>query len=195
MSTSSGDALPPTEASGDDATLAKGRALVALLVADKHADAVATFNATMAAALPADRLETTWNELVAQVGAFETIEAAHVVHQGRYATAVLTCKFASGRLDAKVSYDEKGEVAGLHFAPVSAPYGDASYVDRTKFDEREVSIGSGEWVLPGTLALPKGTGPFRAVVLVHGSGPNDRDETVGANKPFKDLAGGLVVSL
>jgi alpha-beta hydrolase superfamily lysophospholipase len=26
---------------------------------------------------------------------------------------------------------------------------------------------------------------------VHGSGPNDRDETVGANKPFKDLAVGL----
>jgi alpha-beta hydrolase superfamily lysophospholipase len=26
---------------------------------------------------------------------------------------------------------------------------------------------------------------------VHGSGPNDRDETVGANKPFKDLAAGL----
>jgi dienelactone hydrolase len=27
--------------------------------------------------------------------------------------------------------------------------------------------------------------------LVHGSGPNDRDETVGANKPFRDLAWGL----
>jgi hypothetical protein len=26
---------------------------------------------------------------------------------------------------------------------------------------------------------------------VHGSGPNDRDETIGANKPFKDLATGL----
>lgn len=29
------------------------------------------------------------------------------------------------------------------------------------------------------------------MVLVHGSGPNDRDETVGPNKPFKDLAWGL----
>jgi uncharacterized protein len=29
------------------------------------------------------------------------------------------------------------------------------------------------------------------VVLVHGSGPNDRDETVGAAKPFRDLAWGL----
>jgi len=30
-----------------------------------------------------------------------------------------------------------------------------------------------------------------AVVLVHGSGPNDRDETVGKLKPFRDLAWGL----
>jgi len=31
-------------------------------------------------------------------------------------------------------------------------------------------------------------------VLVHGSGPNDRDETVGANKIFKDLAEGLATA-
>ncbi len=29
------------------------------------------------------------------------------------------------------------------------------------------------------------------VILVHGSGPNDRDETIGPNKPFRDLAQGL----
>ncbi|MEI6244020.1 MAG: alpha/beta fold hydrolase [Acidobacteriota bacterium] len=39
--------------------------------------------------------------------------------------------------------------------------------------------------------MPAGTGPFPAIVLVHGSGPNDRDETIGPNKTFKDLALGL----
>ena len=29
------------------------------------------------------------------------------------------------------------------------------------------------------------------VILVHGSGPNDRDETLGPNKPFRDLAQGM----
>ena len=29
------------------------------------------------------------------------------------------------------------------------------------------------------------------VVLVHGSGPQDRDETIGPNKPFRDIAWGL----
>jgi len=59
------------------------------------------------------------------------------------------------------------------------------------FQERQVTVGSGEWALPGTLMLPDGAGPFPVVVLVHGSGPHDRDETIGPNKPFRDLAWGL----
>ncbi|HEY0553835.1 MAG TPA: alpha/beta fold hydrolase, partial [Thermoanaerobaculia bacterium] len=59
------------------------------------------------------------------------------------------------------------------------------------FRERDVTVGAGEWALPGTLSVPEGQGPFPAVVLVHGSGPNDRDETVEKNKPFRDLAWGL----
>jgi len=57
--------------------------------------------------------------------------------------------------------------------------------------EREVTFGATP-ALPGTLSLPDGSGRVPAVVLVHGSGPGDRDETVGANKPFRDLAAGLV---
>jgi len=39
--------------------------------------------------------------------------------------------------------------------------------------------------------MPVGTGPFPAVLLVHGSGPQDRDETIGPNRPFLDIAHGL----
>ena len=48
--------------------------------------------------------------------------------------------------------------------------------------------------LPGTLTLPAGHGPFPAVLLIAGSGPSDRDETIGPNKPLRDLAHGLVAA-
>ncbi|MNM91355.1 Alpha/beta hydrolase family protein [compost metagenome] len=41
------------------------------------------------------------------------------------------------------------------------------------------------------MTLPKGDGPFPAVVLVHGSGTHDRDASIGGGKPFRDLAVGL----
>lgn len=67
--------------------------------------------------------------------------------------------------------------------------------DPSRFTEEETevvaSFPDAPW-LPATLTLPRAPAPSRPVaVLVHGSGPNDRDETIGPNKPFKDLARGL----
>jgi len=43
-------------------------------------------------------------------------------------------------------------------------------------------------VLSGTLTLPQNTGPFPAIVLIAGSGPNNRDEEVFGHKPFLVLS-------
>jgi pimeloyl-ACP methyl ester carboxylesterase len=42
--------------------------------------------------------------------------------------------------------------------------------------------------LAGTLTLPPGPGPFPAAILISGSGPQDRDETVAGHRPFLVLA-------
>ena len=44
---------------------------------------------------------------------------------------------------------------------------------------------------PGRSPGPKGVASAPLLILVHGSGPNDRDETLGPNTPFRDLAHGL----
>ena len=42
--------------------------------------------------------------------------------------------------------------------------------------------------LAGTLTIPSGAGPFAAAVLITGSGPQDRDETIAGHKPFLVIA-------
>lgn len=82
--------------------------------------------------------------------------------------------------------------AALGSAPKAAEYQPPTYAALSSFHEQSLTVGAGTpWALPATLALPTGTGPFPAVVLVHGSGPNDRNETQGPNRPFQDLAWGL----
>jgi len=58
--------------------------------------------------------------------------------------------------------------------------------------ERTLTFPSGNLQVPATLCLPIApAGRVPIVILVHGSGPQDRDETIGPNKPFADIAHGL----
>ncbi len=54
----------------------------------------------------------------------------------------------------------------------------------------EVSIPNkkGGFELSGTLSYPEGDGPFPAVVLISGSGPQNRDEELLGHKPFLLIA-------
>lgn len=90
-------------------------------------------------------------------------------------------------------FDYSGKIDEFNQAADSSQftYSKPSYDNSVNYTEREVTIGEGEWKLPGTLTMPKGKGPFPALILVHGSGSNDRDETLGPIKPFRDLAVGL----
>lgn len=57
--------------------------------------------------------------------------------------------------------------------------------------EEEVTFGKDSTILSATLTMPGGEGPFPAVVLVSGSGPQDRDSQILGFKPFKILADSL----
>ncbi len=61
------------------------------------------------------------------------------------------------------------------------------------FSSREVRFASADGaVLAGTFTVPdRGRAPFPAVVLVHGSGPENRDETIGPNAIFLQLSNAL----
>jgi hypothetical protein len=71
-----------------------------------------------------------------------------------------------------------------------APTATAATLDTA--DERAASFVSEGLKFPAVLTLPMNrSGPVPIVVLVHGSGPHDADETIGPNKPFCDIAEGL----
>lgn len=179
-------------ASSQDDVIAAARAFVELLVKKDFANAVATFDSTMKTAMPEAKLQETWNAVLTQVGAFKQVVKARTEKRGAYTIVFVTSEFQNATLDIKVAFDQSKGIAGLFFAPATnVDYAPPPYIKTESFREKEITVGAGEWTLPATLTTPVGAGPFPAVVLVHGSGPNDRDETIGPNKPFRDLAGGL----
>jgi uncharacterized protein len=56
------------------------------------------------------------------------------------------------------------------------------------YEVEEVTYQNGEITLAATLTVPSGPGPFPAVVMITGSGPQDRDETIFGHRPFAVIA-------
>ncbi len=172
---------------------ARARNLVENLRLGKYHQAGEHFDETMKKQATPAFLKMIWEGLISQTGAFRGLRDSRFESKTPYYFVYLPCVFEKQILDLRVVFNHKGEIAGFSFVPhleikESPP---PAYAGAELFEEQEVEIKTGEWILPGTLTRPKGQGPFPAVILVHGSGPNDRDESIGPNKPFRDIAWGL----
>jgi fermentation-respiration switch protein FrsA (DUF1100 family) len=175
-------------------TQEEAKQFVQLLVKGDFSGAAKNFDVTMRGALPPAKLQDGWESLNTYAGSFKRQIGVRTEKFQQYDIAFVTCEFERATLDAKVVFDSVRQIAGLFFIPSQSSPKLEAPASSTKdtLREREVLVGTGEWAVHGTLNFPKGSGPFPAIVLVHGSGPQDRDETIGPNKPFRDLADGLV---
>ena len=149
--------------------------------------ATSHFSAKMKALSPAG-LKGSWNQVYASQGrlrSWKIFERQSLPKGGDEFRVQLRFSRATANSIIVVAA-QTGEIKSVLFKlPATAP----PYSDQTRFHFEDVEVGA--YKLPGTLTIPKGKGPFPAVVLIEGSGPNDRDETVGANHPFADIAQGL----
>jgi uncharacterized protein len=182
-------AEPPA---GDHA--ARAKLFLDLLNRGEYAKAVEPFDDAMIKAMPAEKLKSTWEGLTKQVGAFKESGGSRAETRGKYELIFIPCTFEKMKLDMRLAFDSDHKIAGMGFQPPKPPveYKAPDYVKPDAFKESEVTLNEGgEWPLQAILSLPQGDGPFPALVLVHGSGSHDRDETLLSNKPFRDLAGGL----
>jgi hypothetical protein len=175
---------------------ARGRAVVENIAAGKTAPVAADFDAQMTASLPPERLTSIWQQISEHVGPYRGIAGVTVSREAARHVAVVECRFGDAVWETLVVFDHQNKIGGLFFRPkaeaAAGPEWSApAYAQPAKFHETAITVSDGQWQLPGTLTLPDGAGSFPAVVLVHGSGPADQDETIGPNKPFKDLAWGL----
>jgi hypothetical protein len=93
-------------------------------------------------------------------------------------------KFDNQNLDIVLNFNKNKKIIGFFFVPHKE-------IKLENSLGKEHDIISNDIKLKGTLLVPENDNLKKLVVFVHGSGPNDRDETVFENKPFKDIAENL----
>ncbi|HUI58458.1 MAG TPA: dienelactone hydrolase family protein [Bryobacteraceae bacterium] len=160
-----------------------------LLLAQKYPDLVQLLTPEAKTAYSEAALAKNGAE-IASWGTVATIGDPSVRKMVGASIVAIPVKFATQSITFSFSVTDEGLVSGMVHSPAD-PWQHPPYSKPDSFQGREITIGEGQWKLPGTLSVPTGQGPFPGVVLVHDSGPGNRDETVGAVKVFKDLAEGL----
>jgi uncharacterized protein len=90
------------------------------------------------------------------------------------------CEFEKMKLDLKISFNDNKKIIGFLF------------FQHKEFNKTKLGIDhnikSVDIELHGTLVVPEINNIKKLFVFVHGSGPQDRDETINENKPFRDIA-------
>jgi len=144
-------------------------------------------------ALPVPALQMLQQQLLVMYGKLDNVQQVTLTTNAVHQNVRVTYTGPQGAPAAvDVRFDLKGKLDDFFFPPsLINNYQAPSYDHPDRYKVEEVKIGEGNAALPGALTIPQGNGPFPVVVLVHGSGPNDRDESIGGSKFFRDVAVGL----
>jgi dienelactone hydrolase len=167
---------------------------VVWLVDGKYDELYRSFSAEMRAALSLEALKSSVGPQVNALGKLLETGKPAIQQIGGNTVLTVPAKFQALWIDFTISVNGAGQVSGLYMKPGQAPASDwhpPAYSKPDSFGERPMTVGTGDWKLPGTLTVPRSQTPLPGVILIHGSGPEDRDETILGNKPFRDLAEGL----
>lgn len=147
-----------------------GQNFVETLLIEKNFDKALTYlDASIKEQITIDFLSKTSNQIEAQLGAYQnTISVANKGDVFSYYT-----QFKNMALDFDIKFKEDKIVSFF-------------LKQHQEVNANDYKIKSGTIDLKGTLLEAENSTVL--VIFIHGSGPNDRDETVGPNKPFKDMA-------
>ncbi len=186
--------MPPAARSASlDATHARlAEDFLDHLDAGRYEQALAMTTPQMRDGLGNGKLGATWSALPAQLGVRVSRSAVRGETVDGRPIVVTTLQFSLLALDARIVFDADHAISGFWIVPAMAPTATTPIATvNPLWQEVDHAVNAARGNLQGTLTIPNGDGPFPTVVLVHGSGPQDRDSTIGPNKPFADIAHGL----
>src|SRR6266511_3531537 len=135
----------------------RAREFLDLLLAEKYPALVQLLTPEMKKALSMEVLREKIAPGLKQLGKVEKIEPARTDKAGQFTVVIIPVEFAVTAVNMHITVDAAGLVAGFYIRPPDTPvsaWQSPSYSNPIAFREREITVGAGEWKLPGTLTMP-----------------------------------------
>ena len=170
-----------------------GSQLTQNIFAHKFAEAEMFFDSSVKSKINKKVLEQVVMSLETSIGKYKKQLGFRQQTDSVYNFLFYYSEFEKTSLDLKYTFNKNHKAVGFFLVPHQEPEKLTPEINSADFTNTSFNINLKNIALPGTLTQPKTAIKNKKIVaiFVHGSGPQDRDETVGPNKPFKDLAEGL----
>jgi len=151
------------------------------------------FDTSMANKFNAAMLEKMWGSIPRYMGEYKGFTTVESTKKDSIDVVAVRCTFEKTKMDLQFSYNEQKKIIGMFFVPPKnkTAYVTPEYAQQNKYYETKIAVKTGTMSLPGALCVPNNIKNPPVVILLAGSGPSDKDETIGPNKALKDLAVGL----
>lgn len=130
-------------------------------------------------------LKDAWDATIQGMGKYIGVYSNTKKDNGNLQEITVVLQYEYNGLKITFVYNNAGQISGLLFS--YSPIEEES-VSTDVFEEIKITFGKGKYPVTGIMTLPKKVTKPPVAVLVPGSGNHDVNETVGANKPFRDLA-------
>lgn len=147
------------------------------------------FASNLQESLTEEELKKIWEPYIKPSNEFQEVTDLEVARQGENTEVVEgLITFTTMNAEIRFIFNENQRLVGMNVLE-----GELKVTIPNTISEEAIIVGVGtDYELEGILTLPKEKQEeIPAVVLVHGSGPSDKDEAVFGYKPFRDIAWGL----
>lgn len=150
-----------------------------------------SYDEKMEAAITSDETKKTVMFYNSEYGTLKKINKPYILSIGAYQYVCVPVESSIKNFNYQIAFDGNHNIVGFtygEYAPKDSPEQDTIPGGVV---EEEYTFTSDGFVIPGTFTAPEAGDQFPVVILVQGSGPSNRDESIYENKPFRDIAWAL----
>lgn len=161
-----------------------GENVVQNLLQGKFQAIIDQMSATTQAQINATALAQGWNSSMPIYGKVTSFDVVKVTPNNNLMEVEIRLQCECTPIKVSIIFDANQQITSLLLSPYPK-----EITKPTGMIEKSLVVQTGDYKLPAILTLPNATGNnFPIVVLIHGSGPNDKDESLNGTKVFRDIA-------
>lgn len=165
--------------------------LIDLFKTEQYEKAYSLGDEIMLRRISPDRLQGIWESLASVNGDLKEVGSTSYLFIDTVHITTTKLKYKNGSVGLRLSFGLNWKLRGLFIVDAEPMYNIPEYVNTFGFYEIKIPFGPVGFEGEAILTVPIQQKKYPCIIIIGGSGPIDKDATIGPNRIYKDFSWGL----